>query len=521
MIAHQRFASSSLFVVLLLLPPRLLAPAVIEVDGTLCNINAAIQAANDDAVRGLCPAGSGPDTIRLLASDTLTLADNSTDGPNALPSVTSTITIEGNGYYVHRQPLVGYFRLFHVGASGSLTLKDLTIRHGITDSGGGIFNRGRLVLRNTTVGQSRAQGGSPAFGGGIYNLGYTRIVDSTISDCWAKDRVAGPYYTHGHAYGGGIYSGPGTVLKIENSTIQNNRAHGGLSLSDERAYGGGVRATGYLAISYSTIADNEAHGSRTLGGGISADTAAIRNSTISGNIALVYGTRGAIGGGIHANSLELINSTISGNYARTGGGGVVANGTVERSTFLWNESASGASVYGRATGVSLTGSIFAERIDGDHCNGNVSDAGGGNLADDATCVGSFGSLIGIDSALALNGGPTRTHRLLPGSTAIDPLPGGCGLGTDQRGAGRMESCDSGAYEYLGDGCNLAAYSNATVDYQASSQMCHTALVGPNFIVDGPTGDWTLSAGFLVNVRDGFEVRNGGEFEVGIDPSLLP
>jgi hypothetical protein len=44
-----------------------------------------------------------------------------------------------------------------------------------------------------------------------------------------------------------------------------------------------------------------------------------------------------------------------------------------------------------------------------------------------------------------NGGPTRTHALLPGSPAIGhghPL----GLKTDQRGVRRDTDPDSGAYE---------------------------------------------------------------------------
>ncbi len=64
-----------------------------------------------------------------------------------------------------------------------------------------------------------------------------------------------------------------------------------------------------------------------------------------------------------------------------------------------------------------------------------------------------GNFIGTDplvGALGFNGGPTRTHALLPGSPAINTGSNPLGLVTDQRGVGFPRAvggaADIGAYE---------------------------------------------------------------------------
>src|SRR6202012_921232 len=51
--------------------------------------------------------------------------------------------------------------------------------------------------------------------------------------------------------------------------------------------------------------------------------------------------------------------------------------------------------------------------------------------------------------LAINGGPTQTLAIGPGSAAIDTIPSAtCGASVDQRGMNRPygAGCDAGAYE---------------------------------------------------------------------------
>ena len=70
----------------------------------------------------------------------------------------------------------------------------------------------------------------------------------------------------------------------------------------------------------------------------------------------------------------------------------------------------------------------------------------GSFDSDGSCSFS-GVLQGLDPALADNGGPTRTHALLSGSSPIDG-DGNCGLPQDQRGFSRSDgACDSGSFEF--------------------------------------------------------------------------
>ncbi len=86
---------------------------------------------------------------------------------------------------------------------------------------------------------------------------------------------------------------------------------------------------------------------------------------------------------------------------------------------------------------------------------------GFNLSDDDTCAAFFtatGDRNNTDpelGPLANNGGPTRTHALLPGSPAIDAIDGSCPPpSSDQRGVARPQDgdgsssrrCDIGAFE---------------------------------------------------------------------------
>ncbi len=105
-----------------------LADGVIIADGTgnqvdtsdsICSLIEAIQAANTDSDYNGCSLASGSygdDTIQLQAGATYTLTavDNTTDGPNGLPSITSTITIAGQGAAIIRDSAAANFRIFYV-----------------------------------------------------------------------------------------------------------------------------------------------------------------------------------------------------------------------------------------------------------------------------------------------------------------------------------------------------------------------------------------------------------------------
>jgi hypothetical protein len=148
--------------------------------GDIACLIAAINEANAN--------GQKHNTIRLEAGTyTLTTVDNITDGANGLPSITSALTIRGAGAdqtMVERDVNAPQFRLVHVAATGTLTLRALTIRgstcFGACGGGGGIFNQhGTLIIRQTTIAENRIGVGA---GGLVTHGGTVTIADSTIAD---------------------------------------------------------------------------------------------------------------------------------------------------------------------------------------------------------------------------------------------------------------------------------------------------------------------------------------------------
>jgi hypothetical protein len=143
-----------------------------------------------DVVDAVAAANSnpGPDTIELTAGCTylFTTVDNWWYGPNALPAISSDLTIEGNGAVLERDASVPRLRFFFVGAdpanaqtldyttpgAGALTLHDLTLRNGLAKGGdsawggggagmgGALFNQGSLTLERVTLSGNTARGGS-------------------------------------------------------------------------------------------------------------------------------------------------------------------------------------------------------------------------------------------------------------------------------------------------------------------------------------------------------------------------
>ena len=231
-------------------------------DGQCSLIEAIVNANNDSATHTDCAAGSGADTIVLPANANLILsAVDNFSSVTGLPSITSRITIEGNGATIARQAGAPYFGLIEV--RGDLTLQSVTL------SGGsfGVRNTGTLTVKNSII--------SGNSGGGVNNwFGTVTIENSTISGNTATS-------------GGGVSSYGGRVT-ITSSTISGNTASagGGVNICSSD-YGSSV------TVNNSTITGNIA----SQGGGISND-----------NLDCGFYSYGA-------SNLFLNNSLIAGNQA--------------------------------------------------------------------------------------------------------------------------------------------------------------------------------------------------------------
>jgi Ca2+-binding RTX toxin-like protein len=467
----RRYARSLAGVALLLALGQLPALAATITVGGSCTLVDAITAANTDLATGGCPEGSGADVIALTGNVTLSAVNNTTDGQNGLPSVTSPITLNGNGHTLQRSTVTGTadFRLLHVADTGNLTLNHITLTNGQAGppyyfGGGAVFNNGTLALNESTV-SGNSDGGlynryhigtatltnstvSGNSGGGIDNGGILTVSDSTISG-------------NTDNYGGGI-SNDG-ILTLTNSTVSGNTAY----------FGGGVRSyRGSETLTHSTVSGNSGgglsnfRGSLTLtdsivssnsGGGVSLDLfdcddgdggeiATITNSTISGNGGVglfVFGDSDDCG------TVTLTHSTVSGNrdggvfnsaYSFNYGGGRLH---LVRSLISGNN---GPEVDN--TGAYGGGTVYTDNF---NFFGHDGDAGVVGFTPGATdIVPTAGvTLADILDPLDDNGGPTQTHALVAGSPALDasPIDKDCAV-TDQRGAFRPQgpACDIGAFE---------------------------------------------------------------------------
>ncbi|MCB0069780.1 MAG: hypothetical protein KDD77_21600, partial [Caldilineaceae bacterium] len=347
------------------------------------------------AIADVCAGGtvnfslSYPTTITLTSGEIIIDKSLTIDGPGA-----TNVAVSGNDAS----------RIFY--ASGEVTIDGLTLRDGYASDGGAIYVTNWLTLTDSALisNTSTGPGGAIHVDSAIATVGNSSFADnhSTDSDGGAVANtgvsyltVSGSTFTGNTALasgmdGGAIYSANdgGNVLIVEGSTFSGNRAF----------EGGAIRSRDYLYLSNSTFYNNEATNAAGGGGALRLmDTAYITNTTIYSNSAP------GNGGGVRI-------SSSTGTYS------------------------------------------FANVIVAGNSNADCSTAGGAfdgatNLATDATCGANFAqagdALLGT---LGDYGGDTQTVPLLPGSPAIDAGDGATCLATDQRGIGRVGTCDIGAFE---------------------------------------------------------------------------
>lgn len=282
----------------------------------------------------------------------------------------------------------------------------------------GTGSGGMLVVSssvNATISNIKFQNGSnSAGGGGAINMIGPAVLNLNF-DVFSSNQATGA------SNAGAIYENPGNTLTINGCRFNSNATTGS---------GNG----GALVI---------------------AGNATILQSLFHGNSA------GQFGGAIYDSGNLTINSTTiySNNATGQGGGIYVASGgtilSLNGSTVLSNSSASGpASVAFPATGtVNITNSMIFGANTTDFTNNlyNVSYSLVGST-NGATITGTGNLLNGATptlSALANNGGPTQTLKLLSGP-GVGAIPtGSCTPSFDQRGVMRPTSgpfCDMGAYE---------------------------------------------------------------------------
>jgi hypothetical protein len=338
-------------------------------DRVRCNEQAlkkAIKKAND--------GGGGTLSLAHRCTYTITTPDN--EG-NALPVITSKITIYGNGSTIKRSSTTA-FRILQVGNTeparqGDLTLHDIIIRNG------------RAVTRSVT---------QRGIGGGIYAAG----SKLTLNGCKVIDNSA-------EEFGGGIGHVAIFPTQEDNSLTVRNSVISGNSAPE----GGGVwQLDGIATYSHSTISDNSAdNGGGLIVGGPSVvfnDTKITRNRA------------GAAAGGLVISSAEnegtftsvtLNDTTVSENTAIESAGGITMNRgssvRINRSRVDGN-STTGAN--GVAGGISVTDSSFLTFRDSSVDNNSSQRTPGGIYNDGAKAVLLISSRVLGNRPTNCSGSPT-------------------------------------------------------------------------------------------------------------------
>jgi formylglycine-generating enzyme required for sulfatase activity len=374
--------------------------------------------------------------------------------------VSRDVTIRGLGadktiVQAHEIPEESVDRVFLVPEGSTVTIRDMTVRHGDPPMdenwryGGGIMNRGALTLENCVVTRNVANNG-----GGIWSKGELNVLNCTVTHNVA-DRIAteadlpdGGVSVQACGSGGGIKLVKGARLNMVGSTVSNNKA---------MSHGGGV----FVACE---------------------TTAELTNCTISGNRATTWG------GGLYSkNLLHLNHCTVVNNYAKAvcasnqmasrcprgeGGGGVYVSHTLHfTNTIIANN--------GREDCVLAPAGIYG-MLESGKIGANVN-----NLVGDGRCDAAHAGdpLLG---PLADNGGPSLTYALLPGSPAIDVVPVvSCTVSTDQRGAPRPavlmsaeRPCDIGAFEVQAAAETTPSSTRAPGDTRTRPADCMTMVYVP-------------------------------------------
>jgi len=296
--------------------------------------------------------------------------------------------------------------------STTISISGLTI----ASSGGAISSNARMTINQCVISNNTTTA--------ITNTGTMSIVDSTISN---------------NTFGGVVNDGSMTITRC---TINGNSS----------GLGGGINNnSGSLTITNSTINDNFASNNpgQEFGGGIYNNAwMTISNCTISGNLAGGSPFGDGAGGGIgNTGNLEILSSTVADNFASgllvARGGGIVGGGsTTADSTIIALDTVFGARM-NNAPDFSGALQSMGYNIIGNNDGASIS-------SQPTDQIGTPGAPIDPRlGPLANNGGPTFTRALQAGSPAInrgDPAA----PPQDQRGYGRVELPDVGAFEFQGN-----------------------------------------------------------------------
>jgi hypothetical protein len=365
----------------------LASATTINVNTTNCSFDQAVQAVNNRAAVGGCPAGNGnADKINI---------------PAGTFNISPTVPVE-----IRRTVQI-------VGASQASTILQTSRNENQDASGDELFtvvtDAALAPGQTVTISNLTLKGGTGNRVGGIANTGSTGpAINVTISGVRVTGFQIAP-----------IFNAVGT-LNVTNSLVNNN------DVSLDSGGTSGIENTATLHVTGTTIDSNNGN----FGGGfLNTGTATIYASTISNN-----GEEGFGGGGIfNSGTLSIGHSTITGNFTSGNGGGI--DTTAGSSLYLGfstvtnNGGSPGGGVFiDPAASALLNNNIVANNTDTDSLgtapdvSGNLGGSASDLIEDPSGFTGGTNIISGLNPVL----GPLTTvdttpatQALLPGSPAID------------------------------------------------------------------------------------------------------
>jgi CSLREA domain-containing protein len=274
------------------------------------------------AAGGLILTGGRPSTLTRVAVDSnvsaigggglvavanvnLTITDGSFRGNSLLAGGGAGLFAENSTLSLVRTIIAGNRAVLNGGGmqintGGTYALRDVVVEDNSGVNGGGLGFNGAMTI--TVDGGIIRRNTASGVGGGLWKAGQSAL---TMTGTQILDNTAA-------SQGGGVQLvAPGAAATLRRLTVRGNRA--------TTASGGGVTAGVNTLIEESVFANNT---TGAIGGGIfSAGTAntTVRNSTFSANSAVV-------GGGVAATgTIAVVNATFVANTASDFGGGIGTN----------------------------------------------------------------------------------------------------------------------------------------------------------------------------------------------------
>lgn len=336
-----------------------------------------------------------PATITLTSGELLIAKSLNVSGPGA-----GKLAVSGNGSS----------RVFRVDAPGgtkqiNVTISGLTLRNGLADSGGAVWNDENLsltamVLRNNSACTTSGRGCN---GGGLYNTSSNPV----LTDMVFVGNKAG-------SGGGGMFNTDHSSPVLTRVTFQDNQAAAG---------GGGMFNHDYSnpTLTETTFTGNS---TQSLGGGMyntSNSSPTLMDAVFSGNSARFYG------GGMYSSygsSPIVVNASFLGNTADLHGGGMGnSDNSSARLTNVvfagnWSKSHGGAIYNYRHSSPTLTNVTI---------NGNAADGLGGGIYNKTECSPAIHNSILWGNLAATAGDQLRNDSSTP-VIAFSDIQGSGGSG---------------------------------------------------------------------------------------------